>query len=298
MFPLVIMAAGMSSRYQKSKQLECLIDNYNLVDFSIYDALKVGFKKIILIVREEQKITFTQKYQILIKKQLLNLCIQKLENIPSNISLAIQRKKPWGTAHCVYSLKDIVKTSFAIINCDDFYGRDSFVAMFQALQKNTQEQNGQENQFFTVVFELQKTLSKQGTVSRGIAFHEKEKLTKIEEHHQIEKKLSGEIKNNHRTFEPTSTVSMNFWGFTPFIFQILESSFYRRFLEKENLDDSQEFYLPQAIQEYCKKKIVEVNILKTKAEWFGLTYLADKEYVVQKLQQLIDKKIYPKNLFS
>ena len=297
MFPLVIMAAGMSSRYQKSKQLECLIDNYNLVDFSIYDALKVGFKKIILIVREEQKITFTQKYQILIKKQLLNLCIQKLENIPSNISLAIQRKKPWGTAHCVYSLKDIVKTSFAIINCDDFYGRDSFVAMFQALQKNTQEQNGQENQFFTVGFELQKTLSKQGTVSRGIAFYEKEKLTKIEEHHQIEKKLSGEIKNNHRTFEPTSTVSMNFWGFTPFIFQILESSFYR-FLEKENLDDSQEFYLPQAIQEYCKKKIVEVNILKTKAEWFGLTYLADKEYVVQKLQQLIDKKIYPKNLFS
>ena len=90
---------------------------------------------------------------------------------------------------------------------------------------------------------------------------------------------------------------MNFWGFTPFIFQILESSFYR-FLEKENLDDSQEFYLPQAIQEYCNKKIVEVNILKTKAEWFGLTYLADKEYVVQKLQQLIDKKIYPKNLFS
>ena len=196
MFPLVIMAAGMSSRYQKSKQLECLIDNYNLVDFSIYDALKVGFKKIILIVREEQKITFTQKYQILIKKQLLNLCIQKLENIPSNISLAIQRKKPWGTAHCVYSLKDIVKTSFAIINCDDFYGRDSFVAMFQALQKNTQEQNGQENQFFTVGFELQKTLSKQGTVSRGIAFYEKEKLTKIEEHHQIEKKNRRTIWGN------------------------------------------------------------------------------------------------------
>ena len=202
MFPLVIMAAGMSSRYQKSKQLEYLIEKYNLIDFSIYDALKIGFKEIILIIQEEQKIAFTQKYQILIKKQLLNLCIQKLENIPSNISLAIQRKKPWGTAHCVYSLKDIVKTSFAIINCDDFYGRDSFVAMFQALQKNTQEQNGQENQFFTVVFELQtghclqrhKTLSKQGTVSRGIAFHEKEKLTKIEEHHQIEKKLSGEIK--------------------------------------------------------------------------------------------------------
>ena len=168
---------------------------------------------------------------------------------------------------------------------------------FKLSKKNTQEQNRQENQFFTVAFELQKTLSKQGTVSRGIAFHEKEKLTKIEEHHQIEKKLSGEIKNNHRTFEPTSAVSMNFWGFTPFIFQILESSFYR-FLEKENLDDSQEFYLPQAIQEYCKKKIVDVNILKTKAEWFGLTYLADKEYVVQKLQQLIDKKIYPKNLFS
>ena len=96
---------------------------------------------------------------------------------------------------------------------------------------------------------------------------------------------------------PTSAVSMNFWGFTPFIFQILESSFCR-FLEKENLDDSQEFYLPQAIQEYCNKKIVEVNILKTKAEWFGLTYLADKEYVVQKLQQLIDKGIYPKKLFS
>ena len=297
MFPLVIMAAGMSSRYQKSKQLEYLIEEYNLIDFSIYDALKIGFKEIILIIQEEQKIAFTQKYQILIKKQLLNLCIQKLENIPSNISLAIQRKKPWGTAHCVYSLKDIVKTSFAIINCDDFYGRDSFVAMFQALQKNSQEQNGQENQFFTVGFELQKTLSKQGTVSRGIAFHEKEKLTKIEEHHQIEKKLSGKIKNNHRTFEPTSTVSMNFWGFTPFIFQILESSFLR-FLEKENLDDSQEFYLPQAIQEYCNKKIVEVNILKTKAEWFGLTYLADKEYVVQKLQQLIDKGIYPKKLFS
>ena len=297
MFPLVIMAAGMSSRYQKSKQLECLIDNYNLVDFSIYDALKIGFKEIILIIQEEQKIAFTQKYQILIKKQLLNLCIQKLENIPSNISLAIQRKKPWGTAHCVYSLKDIVKTSFAIINCDDFYGRDSFVAMFQALQKNLQEQNRQKNQFFTVGFELQKTLSKQGTVSRGIAFHEKEKLTKIEEQHQIEKKLSGEIKNNHRTFEPTSTVSMNFWGFTPFIFQILESSFLR-FLEKENLDDSQEFYLPQAIQEFCDKKIVEVNILKTKTEWFGLTYLADKEYVVQKLQQLIDKGIYPKKLFS
>ena len=107
MFPLVIMAAGMSSRYQKSKQLEYLIEEYNLIDFSIYDALKIGFKEIILIIQEEQKIAFTQKYQILIKKQLLNLCIQKLENIPSNISLAIQRKKPWGTAHCVFWIQKL-----------------------------------------------------------------------------------------------------------------------------------------------------------------------------------------------
>ncbi len=295
MIPLVIMAAGLSSRYQKSKQLECLIEDYSLMDFSIYDALKVGFKEIILIIRKEQKTAFIKKYQILIKKQLLKLCLQKLENIPAEISLAVKRKKPWGTAHCVYSLKDKINTSFAIINCDDFYGRDSFYTMYQNLKKNKKQ-----NQFFMVGFELHKTLSKQGTVSRGISVSATEKLIKIEEHHQIEQQPSGEIKNHIRIFYPKSIVSMNFWGFTPFIFPILESSFcsflgdYQRL---ENLDDSQEFYLPQTIQEFCEKKMVEVNILKTETEWFGLTYLADREDVVRKLQRLIDAGIYPEKLF-
>ena len=287
---LAIMAAGQSSRYKKSKQLDNLINNYSLIDFSIYDALSSGFKKIILIINHKQKIAFLQKYQNLIEKKILKLVIQQIEDIPKGLTINVDRTKPWGTAHCVYCLKNLIHSPFAIINCDDFYGRASFEKIAKALQKNNPK-----NVFHLVGFELAKTLSEKGAVSRAVCVLKNKQLQKIQEESQIVS-LDNKITNEQKIFNNKTITSMNLWGFTPYLFEIVTSHF-KQFLQTNNLNNEIEFYLPQVINQALEDKKIKVKILKTSTKWFGLTHLEDREKTVAKLKELIDNKVYPNILF-
>lgn len=286
------MAAGQSTRYKKSKQLEKLFNGFNLMDYSIYDALKVGFKKIILIINKKQEIEFREKYQKLITKNILKLVIQRIDDLPENLTNKTERTKPWGTAHCVFCLRNYLQTPFLIINCDDFYGRNSFQKMFTALKTSQLE-----NHFFMVGYQLINTLSKQGAVSRGICYSKQEKLIQIQEEHNLKlNEVTKQIKNKNKFFLLDTLVSMNFWGFTPSFFTLLLPAL-QQFFAKKNLNETEEFYLPNVINQLIKDAKIEVTILKTNDEWFGLTFLEDRQKTIDKIKNLVDNQSYPRQLF-
>ncbi len=290
MISLLIMAAGESIRYKHSKQLDKLYQGYSLMDFSIYDAQAAGFQKIVLIIREAQKDIFAQKYQKFIKQGKICLKIQDLTILPKEHSYQGTRTKPWGTAHCVYCAKDIVKDKFAVINCDDFYGRKSFEQMYASLKAPRQE-----NVFFTMGYQLAKTLSASGPVSRGVCQIAHKRLVSIEEVSKIIK-TKNKIMSDDRVLDKDAFVSMNFWGFTPFV-QTLIAEYFLEFLQQKNLSEVQEFYLPAVIQRAIDTKQIVVELLPTNQTWFGLTYFEDRKIAVDKLGSLVYHCQYPSDLF-
>jgi UTP-glucose-1-phosphate uridylyltransferase len=290
MVSLVIMAAGQSSRYQYSKQIDKLYQVYSLMDFSIYDALLAGYEQIVLIIRLDQKQIFEEKYKKLILSGKMHLQVQDLQILPSAANFQGARAKPWGTAHCVYCVKKIVKGNFAVINCDDFYGREAFVQMQASLDALANERY-----FFMVSYQLKNTLSPNGSVSRGVCTGKEEKLRAIEELEKIAR-VGGKIMAGRRQLAENATVSMNFWGFTPFVQELIEKDFIE-FLEQKNLSDNQEFYITTVIEKALKKEIV-VNMLPVKTQWFGLTYFLDRELVKKKLQLLVQNQQYPSRLWQ
>ncbi len=295
---LVILAAGMGSRYGGLKQIDSFTsEGDTIIDFSLYDALQADFGKFAFIIRKSFEKEFKAIFNLkLAEKAEVVYVYQELENVPEKYQNPL-RTKPWGTGHALLMVKDVVKENFAIINADDFYGKEAFHAMARALMKI----DPSTYQFNTMAYLLKNTVSDHGFVSRGeCSVNENGFLTDVTERIHIEK-INEELmrKDDDGNFIPideNTVVSMNFWGFTPKCFEF-GGSLFETFLEanKENL--KAEFYLPSIVNDILKSGIATVEVLKSEAKWFGVTYKDDKEIVQKAIGELKANRVYPKNLW-
>ena len=295
---LVILAAGMGSRYGGLKQIDAFTpEGDTIIDFSLYDALQAGFGKFVFIIRK----SFEKEFKEIFNKKLegkaeVAYVHQELENVPDKY-INPERTKPWGTGHALFMAKDAVKENFAIINADDFYGKEAFEVMAKSLMVKDKESYD----FNTMAYLLKNTVSDHGFVSRGeCQVNEKGFLTDVTERTHIEK-IDGKLmrKDDDGQFIPideNTVVSMNFWGFTPKCFEFGEKLF-EEFLEanKENL--KAEFYIPSVVNEILKSGIASVEVLQSDAKWFGVTYREDKEIVQKAIGELKKQNVYPRNLW-
>ena len=295
---LVILAAGMGSRYGGLKQMDTFTaEGDTIIDFSIYDALQAGFGKFVFIIRK----SFEKEFKKAIDKKLegkaeVVYVYQELENVPEKY-INPERTKPWGTGHALLMAKDAVKENFAIINADDFYGKEAFHVMAKSLMKKDKTSYN----FNTMAYLLKNTVSDYGFVSRGeCQVDEKGYLKDVTERTHIEK-INGELmrKDDSGDFIPIhedTIVSMNFWGFTPKCFEF-GNSLFEAFLEANKNNLKAEFYIPSVVNEILKSGIANVEVLKSDAKWFGVTYKEDKEIVQNAIGKLKANNIYPQNLW-
>ena len=295
---LVILAAGMGSRYGGLKQIDSFSpEGDTIIDFSLYDALQAGFGKFVFIIRK----SFEKEFKDIFNKKLegkaeIAYVFQELENVPEKY-INPERTKPWGTGHALLMTKDVVKENFAIINGDDFYGKEAFEVMAKSLSKK--DMNSYD--FNTMAYLLKNTVSDHGYVSRGECLvNDKNYLVDVTERTHIEK-IDGKIirKDDDGTYiliDGNTVVSMNFWGFTPRFFEF-GGALFEKFLEmnKENL--KAEFYIPNIVSEIVKSNRATVEVLKSDAQWFGVTYKDDKPIVQKAIEQLKNNSIYPKHLW-
>ena len=291
---LLLMAAGSGSRYGKLKQFDELGPNAEfLMEFSIHDALKNGFKHIVVITKEENK-EFIKKY---LSKRLernikLDVLAQKVSDIPNEVFFDGKRNKPWGTAHAVWTARKVIKSTFVIINADDYYGQNAFKYASEFIKKNSVN-----NIFGLVSYQLKDTLSDYGSVSRGVCNVIGNQLKSIVELTKISK-INGVIKDEEsgKILDFNATVSMNFWICTPKIFEYIRI-YFSSFLSKiENLEKN-EIYLPFVAQEMMEKGIISVEVINAASKWFGVTYYEDKKIAVMTLKNLVETGKYPKPLW-
>lgn len=298
---LVIMAAGMGSRFGGLKQIEPINENGEfIIDYSIYDAIKAGFTKVVFIIKKENYDIFRQTIGHRIEKYIeVEYAFQELDDLPEGYEVPEGRVKPWGTGHAILCAKDKVNEPFAIINSDDFYGRDAYYVISSFL-KNIPKIEGKLSGAM-VGYKLINTTSKNGSVKRGICKEKDGKLTEI-----IESKICNEDDKfiaypleNDTSFEvdKDSLVSMNMFAFTEEIFDYLEKGF-KEFLEKNINDLTSEYLIPSYIFELIEKNIMEVRVLKTDAKWLGITYKEDKENVVNEIKKLHISNIYNEKLWK
>lgn len=294
---LVVLAAGMGSRYGGLKQIDPVGPNKeSILDYSVYDAIRAGFGKLIFVIRRDIEKVFKENIGYLFEKYIdVEYVFQELDNLPEGFQKPAERAKPWGTGHAILCAKDYVKTPFAVINSDDFYGSESFRIMADYLSKQNEKQK-----YCMVGFVLQNTLSKFGSVSRGVCSTDNnDNLLNISEYKNIKEdngKVVGFKDDQQVEFSGQEIVSMNMWGFTLDIFEYLES-FFRDFLEKNINKEKSEFYIPFVIDELIKSNEVQVKVLKTNDSWFGITYKEDKKDVIRKINELVEKGVYPEKLF-
>ena len=289
---LLIMAAGMGSRYGGLKQLDQVGPNgETIIDYSVYDAIKAGFTKIVFIIRDDFESQFksqiTNKYLDLID---LEFAYQDINYLPSGFSPPKNREKPWGTGHAILSAKPYINEPFVVINGDDFYGRESFKTIADYYQT-------EENHFSMVTFRLENTLSIFGGVTRGLCTIIDEKLNTVVETSNLEKNNNGVSSDNGELLKGDEPVSMNMWGFTPILFDYLEEKFIN-FLKEEGSELKSEYLIPSVINDLIQAGDESVHILNSSESWFGVTYKEDKPYVVGEIQKLIEKGVYPKKLFG
>lgn len=299
---LLLLAAGMGSRYGGLKQLDGLGPNgETIMDYSIYDAIQAGFGKIVFVIRKDFEDQFRKKvlskYEDLIPTEIV---FQSIDNLPEGYSVPEGREKPWGTNHAVLMAKNVIKEPFCVINCDDFYNRDSFRVIGNFLANLP---NNSKNKYAMVGFRVGNTLSENGTVSRGICTTNTEKLlvdvverTKIERREGKVQYIDDEGK--WVVTDDDTPVSMNVWGFTPDYFEYSESYFKDFLNDPKNLENKKsEFFIPLMVNKLIKDDTATVKVLDTTSSWFGVTYPEDRENVVTKIQSLVKAGIYPNKLF-
>lgn len=298
---LVIMAAGMGSRFGGLKQVEPVGPNGEfIIDYSIYDAIKVGIDKIVFIIKEENYDLFRKTIGKRIESKVkVEYVFQKIENIPKGIQFPNERIKPWGTSHAILSCKDVVKDNFIVINADDFYGYESFKLVFDYM-KNIPDDS---YHFSMAGYIVKNTLTVNGKVKRGICLTDKDNYLKIITESSIgyeDNRLIAERLDNQKKVGVTEEqlVSMNFFGFTPKIFNYLEDNFRAFFEKNKNNLEKCEYLIPDSIQEMIDQGICDLKVLKTPAIWHGVTYKEDKEELVASINKLIDSGVYPSNLWK
>lgn len=299
---LLLLAAGMGSRYGGLKQLDGLGPNgETIMDYSIYDAMKAGFGKIVFVIRKDFEQDFREK--ILAKYEghvPAELVFQSLNALPEGFNVPEGREKPWGTNHAVLMAKDVIKEPFLVINCDDFYNRDAFMVIGKFLADLPE---GSKNRYAMVGFRVENTLSENGTVARGICSKDAEgNLTTVVERTEI-MRVNGPVcyKDEQGEWVPVednTPVSMNMWGFTPDYFEYSEAYFKEFLSDPKNMENLKaEFFIPLMVNKLINDKTATVNVLDTTSKWFGVTYAADRDDVVARIQKLIDEGVYPNKLF-
>lgn len=296
---LFILAAGMGSRYGGLKQLDGLgPSGETIMDYSVYDALRAGFGKIVFVIRKDFEQEFRDKVLSKYEGHVpVEVVFQSIDKIPSGIEINPERSKPWGTNHAVLMGKDAIKEPFGVINADDYYGAESF----QILGDFLRSVEGQKGKYCMVGFRIENTLSENGGVSRGLCEVSAEgNLTGVKECHGIQRKGEGLVQvledGSEASFPEGASVSMNMWGFTPDYFDFSEREFVK-FLEKDLNTPKAEFFIPLCIDTLIRDGEATVKVLDTDSKWFGVTYSADRPGVVEKFAELHASGEYPEKLF-
>ena len=301
---LVIMAAGMGSRYGGLKQIDKIdSEGHIIMDFSIYDAKRAGFEKVVFIIKKENLELFREVIGDAVAEQMeVAFCFQEISNLPDGFEVPEGRVKPWGTAHAVLSCLEEVDGPFAVINADDYYGKESFQLIYDYLSTH---EDDEKYRYAMVGYEVGKTVTENGSVSRGVCeVNDREELISVTERTRIEKKDDGiafteDDGATWQYLDSKTPVSMNMWGFSNSILQEIKDRF-PSFLE-EGLRTNPlkcECYLPTVVSELLEENKASVMVLRSKDQWHGVTYKEDKPIVVKAIQNLKDSGLYPKYLWK
>lgn len=283
---LVVMAAGMGSRFGGLKQLEPLGKNGEvLLDYSVIDAKKAGFNKVVFVIKKAIEDDFKRLVGNRIEKYIdVDYVFQELDRLPKGFTPPADRQKPYGTGHAVLCCKDKVHEPFAVINADDYYGAGAYKKVFDALE------NGEN--YYMVGYRLYNTLTENGTVSRGVcSINDNGYLNGVKEYTKIYGDCTYEEDENKGTLSPDTVVSMNLWGFTPDIFDYLEKGFIE-FLQKNNDNIKSEFFLPFLVDDLIKSGKKQVGVLVAEDKWYGMTYKEDKQTLQNALNEMQEKGLY------
>ncbi|MBQ3248833.1 MAG: nucleotidyltransferase [Alistipes sp.] len=296
---LLVLAAGMGSRYGSLKQMDGVGPNGEaIIDYSVYDAIRAGFGKVVFVIRHSFEADFKEVFNAerFGGKIAVEYVFQELDYLPEGFTLPEGRQKPWGTNHAVMMSANVINEPFAVINADDFYGREAYATISEYLQ--TLE--GTEGRYCMVGYQVNKTLSENGTVSRGVCTVDDEgNLRGMVERTQIERVNGTILFHDGGADEPLAEdtpVSMNLFGFTPDYFRHSEA-YFKEFLA-ENIDNLRsEFYIPRMVNKLISEGTATMRVLKTTSDWFGVTYKEDKPLLMAKLEELIERGLYPRNLW-
>ncbi len=288
---LLVMAAGMGSRYGGLKQLdEVGPSGETIIDYSVYDAIQAGFSKVVFIIRKDFEDAFKSKISNKFSNDIqVEFVFQDIHLLPTGYSAPKERIKPWGTGHAILCASNVIDGPFNAINADDYYGGESFKTIVDYYK------NGNDS-FSMVAFQLEKTLSDFGAVTRGLCSVKDDHLISVVETENLVKSNTGVSSNSDLDLKGNEPVSMNMWGFTPTIFDYLNEMF-ELFLSKNIHDQKSEFLIPSVINDLINSDSEVVQVLYSKSSWFGVTYKQDKSYVVQQIKKLVDRGFYPNKLF-
>jgi len=295
---LLILAAGMASRYGSMKQIDGFGPNgETIIDYSIYDAIKAGFGKVVFIIKEEFAENFKSIFDEKLKGQIeVDYVFQNFDLKQFGIEEEIYREKPWGTAHAILSARKVINEPFCVINADDFYGYDAFKKMADFLTSDVNDEN-----YSIIGYKIGKTLSDFGAVSRGVCkTDEAGNLTEIVERTKVYKKdgtIVYEEEGNETPLDFNTPVSMNFWGFTPTVFKITEDLFKTFAIENKDKPKA-EFFIPLIGEHLVNTEIASFKVVPTDNQWFGVTYKEDKPLVQASIDELIKKGNYPEKLWN
>lgn len=288
---LLVMAAGMGSRYGGLKQLDAVgPSGETIIDYSVYDAIQARFNKVVFIIRkdfeDEFKSQITGKYS---GKIQVEFAFQDLHDLPDGFTCPEGRNKPWGTGHAILAAADLIHEPFVAINGDDFYGRESFKVVADYYLSGADD-------FSMVAFQLDKTLSTFGGVTRGLCTVKEGKLDTVIETGELQRTEQGVTSDRNIKLDGSEPVSMNVWGFTPVLFKYLKDMFVE-FLNDEGNELKSEYLIPSVVNDLIKSGREDVHVLRSASSWFGVTYKDDRPFVMGEIQKLIDRGTYPKQLF-
>ncbi len=297
---LLVLAAGMGSRYGGLKQMDAFGPHgETIIDYSIYDAIDAGFEKVVFVVRNSFKDEFQKYFKERIGDRIkMEFVAQEIENVPSGCTYTPDREKPWGTAHAVLVCKDVIDQPFAVINADDYYGKESFGTLIDFF--NSQSDN---SAFSVVSYLLDNTLSDHGSVNRGVCHSDENgNLTKIIETLKIKRNEDGSISYPMDTegegrLAPDTLVSMNMFGFFPNFFELTES-YFKQFIDELGMELKSEFFIPSVLDKMINAQQISVKVLQSPSKWFGVTYKEDKPIVMDKINALIADGAYPEKLWG
>lgn len=297
---LLVLAAGMGSRYGGLKQIDEVGPNgETIIDYSVYDAIEAGFNKVVFIIRKDiekdmNELLF-EKYR---KKIKVEYVFQELENVPEGIDVPKDRVKPWGTGHAVLMAKNVINEPFVVINADDFYGKGAFKVVAHYIKN---QENNISGKYCMAGYLLKNTLSDHGTVSRGVCeVNDQNELINITERTKIgwkDRRIVADNEGEDIVLDGNEIVSMNFWGFTPDVFPELESEF-KKFIQNNINNIKAEYYIPSIVSHQIEGGNATVKVLKATSRWFGVTYKEDKPVVIEKIKELTKIGEYPQKLWD